>query len=72
MDTRATSRPTEATRQIETTAGPLNYQELAPLLATRVSAAEAALLAQQFAAIPIHVDFVHGALLMNLRGRILP
>ena len=54
MDTRATSRPTEATRQIETTAGPLNYQELAPLLATRVSAAEAALLAQQFAAAPIH------------------
>ena len=54
MATRKTSRPNAATRHIETTAGILSYQELAPLLAERVGRAEVALLERQFAAMPIH------------------
>lgn len=46
------TRPDRATRFVETTRGTLSYAELAPLLAERVAAAEAALYREAFAARP--------------------
>ena len=47
------TRPDRATRFIETTQGTLSYAELAPLLAERVTAVEAALYAGEYAEHPL-------------------
>lgn len=52
------TRPDHATRYIETSRGVLSYAELAPLLADRVTEVEAAIVAGEFAALPVDDDFI--------------
>lgn len=54
LDSGTTRRPHSATRYIETTNGILSYQELAPLLARYVGAAEAAIAKREFTGLPVH------------------
>ena len=54
MDSGTTRPPHSATRYIETSAGILSYQELAPLLAERVAGTELAISDRKFAALPLH------------------
>ena len=64
MDSGTTRPPHSATRYIETSAGILSYQELAPLLAERVADTELAISDRAFAALPFH------DLLLDLHRRI--
>jgi CRISPR-associated endonuclease/helicase Cas3 len=59
------TRPDHATRFLETTRGILSYAALAPLLAERVTVAEAALYREEFSARPLDE-----ALLLDLHRRI--
>ena len=54
VDSGTTRPPHSATRYIETSAGSLSYQELAPLLAERVADTELAISDRKFAALPFH------------------
>ena len=54
VDSGTTRPPHSATRYIETSAGILSYQELAPLLAERVADAELSISDRRFADLPLH------------------
>lgn len=64
MDSGTTRPPYSATRYIETSAGILSYQKLAPLLAERVADTELAISNRTFAELSIH------SLLLELHRRI--
>lgn len=59
------TRPDRATRWVETSRGLLSYQQLAPLLAERVTLAEADLFRGHFSARPLDVD-----LFLDLHARL--
>ena len=54
MDPGTTRPPHSATRYIETSAGILSYQQLAPLLAERVAETELAIADRRFEDLPVH------------------
>ena len=54
MDSGTTRPPHAATRYIETSAGILSYQQLAPLLAERVAETELAIADRRFGDLPVH------------------
>ena len=54
MDSGTTRPPHSATRYLETSAGILSYQQLAPLLAERVAETELAIADRRFRDLPVH------------------